>query len=415
MNKTIKFVMALLITGLALFAMTGTAVADEYYVSTSGDNSNSGTSLNQAFCTVEYGSGKLAPGDTLYIDGGTYWNDKIRFERSGTASNWITVTNYNNEKVKMYHTESVNSDSLIHLVDRSHIKIENIESSHYNECCYISGKYRGDTHDLIINNVDSLRSYSRGYACNGGAFNIEFTDILIKDVRHPSSSPNGFDFLTSPHDENYNPNSDYMIHDITLTNVDIDNVESHNGFNFGQGVSGVNYDEHWEKQLCNNLHFIGCDVKDVSDQAYFSNKYILHNSVIEDCTVSGCFNAFGVGGNNLRFENIKCYDNSGNDIYLPWDTKSYDIVVKCFDGDLSDIDDENEVTIIPCETREAEIADEEEEDWMEEYIGEDSDEGEKVTTVELQHAFHHWVNNIPVRDHLITTEDLQYLIVLWQE
>ena len=409
MNNIKQFVIALLITGLALFAMTGVAVAEEYYVTPNGDNSNSGTSLNQAFCTVEYGSGKLAPGDILYIGGGTYWNDKIRFERSGTSDNWITVTNHNDEKVEMYHADTVNSDVLIHIVDISYIKIENIESSHYGSACYISGKYRGNTHDIKITNVDSLRSYSRGYACNAGAHDIEFKDILIKDVRHPSQSPNAFDFLTSPHDESYNPNSDYMIHDITLTNVDIDNVDSHNGFNFGQGVSGVNYDQHWEEQLCNNLLFTGCDVTDVSDQGYFSNKYILHNSVIKDCTVSGCFNGFGIGGNNLRFENIECFDNSGNDIYLPWDTKSYDIVVKCFDGDLSDIDNENEVTIIKCGENSNE-----DDDWMQEYIGEYTDGGEKITTEECQHAFHHWVEDMPVRGHLITTEELQYIIVLWQ-
>ncbi len=361
MNGMKKIVMMLLLTGFVLFAMTGTALAEKYYVSPSGDNSNSGTSLNKAFGTVGYGSSILSAGDTLYIDGGTYWNDQIRFERSGTKNNWITVTNYNGEKVKMYHDETVNSDALIHLVDLSYIKIENIESSHYGSACYISGKYRGDTHDIKITNVDSLRSYSRGYACNAGAYDITFKDILIKDVSHPTSSPNAFDLLTSPHDENYKDNEYYIIHDITLDNVDINYVESHNGFNFGQGVSGVDYDEHWEKQLCNNLHFTGCDVTDVADQGYFSNKYILHDSVIKDCTVSGCFNGFGVGGDNLHFENIECYDNSGNDIYIPWATDSNDIVIKNFDGDLSDVDDEDEVTIIDGgdDTEEEELTKEE--------------------------------------------------------
>ena len=404
-----KFIIALLITGLASLAMTGLAVAEEYYVTPNGDNSNSGTSLNQAFCTVKYGSSILNAGDTLYISSGTYWNDKISIERSGTANNWITVTNYNGEKVKMYHTESVNSDTLIHLVDRSYIKIENIESSHYGSACYISGKYRGDTHDIKITNVDSLRSYSRGYACNAGAFNIEFKDILIKNVEHPTSSPNAFDFLTSPHDENYKDYEHYMIHDITLTNVDIDNVESHNGFNFGQGVTGVDYKDHWEKQLCNNLHFTHCDVTDVSDQGYFSNKYILHNSVIKDCTVSGCFNGFGVGGDNLHFENIECYDNSGNDIYIPWATGSNDIVVINFDGDLSDIDDEDEVTIINSKDKKKGVED----GWINEYIGKDSDKGETITTKELQDAFYHWTNDIQIRDHLLTVDDLQYIIVTW--
>lgn len=40
----------------------------------------------------------LQAGDTILIRGGTY-KEEISFSNSGSASNWITVSNYNNEVV----------------------------------------------------------------------------------------------------------------------------------------------------------------------------------------------------------------------------------------------------------------------------------------------------------------------------
>jgi len=51
--------------------------------------------------------------------------------------------------------------------------------------------------------------------------------------------------------------------------------------------------------------------------------------------------------------------------------------------------------------------------WIYKWTGEGSDGGSAVTTSELQDAIHHWLNDIPVRNHLLSTEDLQQIIVLW--
>ncbi len=350
-----RFLIVLLVAGFVLFASVGAASAQSYYVSTNGYDGNNGMSMNQAFGSVEYGSSQLIAGDTLYIGGGTYWNDKVSIQNSGTANNWITVTNYNSEKVKMYHDEEFNSMTLISLVDKSYITIENIESSHYGSAVYISGKYRGDTHNIIITNVDSLRSYSRGYACNGGAHDIHFENILIKDVQHPSSAPNAFDFLTSPHDEEGNAYSDFCIHNIKLINVDIDYVYNHGGFNFGQGLTPNEggWDSHWEGELCNNFYFDGCDVTGAAGAGYYCNKYVLRDSVIKNCDVSDCFNGMGLIGDNLLIENVVSHDNDMNGLYFMWDTKSRDVTIKCYEGYGNKINgpalaDGPEFTIIKC-------------------------------------------------------------------
>ena len=52
-------------------------------------------------------------------------------------------------------------------------------------------------------------------------------------------------------------------------------------------------------------------------------------------------------------------------------------------------------------------------DWKDEWMGADSDGGSEVTTTEFQDAIHHWLEDIPVRGHVMSTADLQEIIVAW--
>ncbi len=66
-----------------------------YYVSTTGNNSNSGA-FSSPWLTINYAVQQLAPGDTLYIRGGTY-KEKVDCIRSGTATNMINIVAYAEE------------------------------------------------------------------------------------------------------------------------------------------------------------------------------------------------------------------------------------------------------------------------------------------------------------------------------
>lgn len=52
-------------------------------------------------------------------------------------------------------------------------------------------------------------------------------------------------------------------------------------------------------------------------------------------------------------------------------------------------------------------------DWRDEWMGENSDGGTAVTTTELQSAIHHWLEDIPVKCHIIHLADLQEIIAVW--
>ncbi len=51
--------------------------------------------------------------------------------------------------------------------------------------------------------------------------------------------------------------------------------------------------------------------------------------------------------------------------------------------------------------------------WKYKWIGEGSEGGVVVTTSELRDAVQHWLDDIPVRNHILSTEDLQYIIAIW--
>ncbi len=76
--------------------VSSTGAGNAYFVSTSGNDGNSGT-LSQPFRTVAHAAAVAAAGDTVYVRGGTYNESSINFANSGTSTQPITVTRYQSE------------------------------------------------------------------------------------------------------------------------------------------------------------------------------------------------------------------------------------------------------------------------------------------------------------------------------
>lgn len=74
------------------------AEAIDYYVSTSGSNSNSGKSLASPFRTIQQAAVVARAGDNIYVRGGTY-RETVTVIRSGTSSAPITFQPYASEQV----------------------------------------------------------------------------------------------------------------------------------------------------------------------------------------------------------------------------------------------------------------------------------------------------------------------------
>jgi len=92
----------LTLTAILLFPfLAEKAVATNYYVNaTTGNNSNTGLSVDKAFKTLQRAADKTVAGDTVFVMNGTYvkdnsWSSDVVIENSsGTPEKWIVWINY---------------------------------------------------------------------------------------------------------------------------------------------------------------------------------------------------------------------------------------------------------------------------------------------------------------------------------
>jgi hypothetical protein len=98
MNVKPRFSLPLLAgLGLALaIAFGGNAWATDYYVATTGSDSNAGTQA-APWSTIAKCASTMSAGDTCYIRGGTYHEHGLNPARSGTAGSPITFAGYPGE------------------------------------------------------------------------------------------------------------------------------------------------------------------------------------------------------------------------------------------------------------------------------------------------------------------------------
>ena len=83
---------------LLILLLCGVAGAADYYLSTTGNDGNSGLSTGQAWANLSHAQGQLGAGDTLHILPGTYYNDSYVPQSNGTLGNPITICAYSDER-----------------------------------------------------------------------------------------------------------------------------------------------------------------------------------------------------------------------------------------------------------------------------------------------------------------------------
>src|SRR5438132_399158 len=70
------------------------AVARQFYVATTGNDSNPGTSTSAPWRTIQHAMSIATPGSTVNIMAGTY-QERLTLNVSGTPGNYITFQPYN--------------------------------------------------------------------------------------------------------------------------------------------------------------------------------------------------------------------------------------------------------------------------------------------------------------------------------
>ena len=153
--------------------------SQSFYVDgATGNDNNSGTSLGQAWQTLQYAFDNATPGSTVYIKGGTYF-ENVYPNASGTAGNPITYRNYQNDTVILDGTGTSQVD-MLYIEDKSYLIIENIT---------VQNKVAAYATGIVISATST-----------GGVKNITLKNIKVTNISW-TSNPNA----TPTSNDNSNP------------------------------------------------------------------------------------------------------------------------------------------------------------------------------------------------------------------
>jgi PKD repeat protein len=157
--KTIKSKVFLLIRILILLLITLSSIASarDYFVSTTGNDSNLGD-FKTPWKTVSYSAQKAVAGDTVYLLDGIWYEDEVVFLNSGTSEAPIRMVAYNGTPTLdgIYKNKS-GSYHGINLNKKDHIIISGLKIERYYNAISNPGSYitisdceLGDTGEIIV-------------------------------------------------------------------------------------------------------------------------------------------------------------------------------------------------------------------------------------------------------------------------
>ncbi|MCB2221515.1 MAG: T9SS type A sorting domain-containing protein [Bacteroidetes bacterium] len=278
-----------------LFILLGVALminanlyTQDFYVSTSGDDSNPGT-IDNPWETLQYAMDMASPGSTVHIMGGTY-NEKVYLNVSGTPGNFITFQNYNNEEV-VVDGSGWNDPAICEIYDQQYIRLKGLHFKH------------------------NVQFDAMGIMIEGMCRNIEIIECKISEI-HFSSDP------SAPVNENtnaqpliiYGTDPEFPITDLLVLDCEIFNART--GYSEALAVNGNVDGFEISGNEVHDITNIGIDAigheGTCSDPAYDQarNGYIDWNTVY-NCQ-SDYASAAGIyvdGAKDIYIENNIVYNN----------------------------------------------------------------------------------------------------------
>ncbi len=148
-----------IIIGILCIILSAWAFSQKnYYVSTSGNDSNDG-SIGSPWKTIHHGATQLAPSDSLNIRTGTYAG-KIDLNESGSNGQEITIRAYENENVIINGSGLDAYEYLLKIENADYITIEGIKFQDYQKLDAIGIIVISSGNISILNNEFSNIDYS---------------------------------------------------------------------------------------------------------------------------------------------------------------------------------------------------------------------------------------------------------------
>ena len=116
-NEIIKKQLSILLIGVFIFFFCSSLKANSYYVSSSsGIDTNNGTSSSSAIKTINrLNSMVFQPGDSILFKSGDSWNGMFWIKGSGTSTDKIVIDSYGGSQKPIINGNGYQSVSYTHL------------------------------------------------------------------------------------------------------------------------------------------------------------------------------------------------------------------------------------------------------------------------------------------------------------
>ena len=163
-----KNLFSFIFTFFVALAFPVSSYAINYYVSTTGSDSNGTGTIDKPFATMSKASTVVGAGSTVYLRGGTYFTTTNLTSGSGTSSAYVTYQPYPGEKVIINGSKSsvTEHQSLITLYKVNYVKINGFELA------YSSGRGISATDSNFITISNNLIHDTKYKAIGASGSNI---------------------------------------------------------------------------------------------------------------------------------------------------------------------------------------------------------------------------------------------------
>jgi hypothetical protein len=238
---TLSIGLVVVLASISVVAQSGAT----FYVSTSGNDSNSG-SFTAPWRTVQHAANSVRAGATVYVEGGVY-NESVGFPASGTSANPITFTNYPGQNAVIDGTGLAVSGTqgLINIVNQSYVTVSGFEIRNYTTGnanvtpagIWVTGS--GSGVKLLHNKVHNITTKVEA---TGNAFGIAVYGTSTTPITNLTISGNQVYSLKTGSSESVNVDGNVTHFAITNNvvhdndNIGIDAI----GFEDGVGPAGFN-------------------------------------------------------------------------------------------------------------------------------------------------------------------------------
>ena len=279
----------LLIITILQLSLLSVFAQQDYYVSPTGNDGNSGT-LASPFATIQNAIDNVTAGSTIYILAGTYSTETIWLDNlHGTTGNIITIRNYQDDEV-IVNGISLTTDAEIFFIENtSFITIQGliIENNEQNNATGIL--IMGNCQDITINNCE-IRNIN---------FSTNPNDVA-------TSNDNAYPLIVLGENET-NANSNILISNNRIH-------DCRTGWSEGLAINGNVDGFEIRGNEVYNIANIGIDAIGYEGTAS-SNDYarngLISQNIVHDCPspYADCAGIYIDGARNLIIERNLCYNN----------------------------------------------------------------------------------------------------------